>query len=109
MNTRRFIWSSDNPFFYQGAAAEGIGGPHIGKNMIWPMSIIMKAFTSVDDKELKWCIDTLKNTHAGTGFMHEAFNKDDPKRFTRKWFAWTNTLFGELLWKTYKTNPKLLV
>lgn len=108
MNTRRFIWSSDNPFFYQGAAAEGIGGPHIGKNMIWPMSIIMKAFTSVDDKELKWCIDTLKNTHAGTGFMHEAFNKDDPKRFTRKWFAWTNTLFGELLWKVMLEKPYLL-
>lgn len=108
MNTRRFVWSFDNPFFYQGKAAEGIGGPHIGKNMIWPMGIIMKAFTSLNDKELKWCIDTLKNTHAGTGFMHESFNKDDPKRFTRKWFAWANTLFGELLWKVMREKPHLL-
>lgn len=108
MNTRRFVWSFDNPFFYQGKAAEGIGGPHLGKNMIWPMSIIMKAFTSLDDKELKWCIHTLRSSHAGTGFMHEAFAKDDPKKFTRKWFAWANTLFGELLWKVMLEKPYLL-
>ena len=43
----------------------------------------------------------LQKTHAGTGFMHESFHKDDPKKFTRSWFAWANTLFGELLWKTF--------
>lgn len=107
-NTRKFVWSKANPFFYKGSAAEGIGGPHIGKNMIWPMSIIMKGLTAVDDKELKSCIDVLTKTHAGTGFMHEAFNKDDPKKFTRKWFAWANTLFGELLWNTLQQKPYLL-
>ncbi|MCU7694279.1 glycoside hydrolase family 125 protein [Haoranjiania flava] len=108
VNTRKFIWSKDNPHFYKGTTAEGIGGPHIGKDMIWPMSIIMKALTSNDDKEIKWCIDTLKKTHGNTGFMHESFHKDDPKNFTRSWFAWTNTLFGELLWNTLKHKPHLL-
>ena len=55
-NTRRFVWSEDNPYFFKGTAGEGIGGPHIGYDMIWPMSIMMKAFTSQDDEEIKACI-----------------------------------------------------
>ena len=98
-NTRRYVWSEDNPYFFKGKAGEGIGGPHVGYDMIWPMSIMMKAFTSHDDQEIKWCIETLMNTDAGTGFMHESFNKDNPEVFTRKWFAWQNTLFGELIIK----------
>lgn len=107
-NTRNYVWSAENPFFFKGKEAEGIGGPHVGLDMVWPMSIIMKALTSNDDKEIKWSIDTLRKTHGGTGFMHESFHKDDPKKFTREWFAWANTLFGELLWKTFKEKPQLL-
>lgn len=98
-NTRRLVWSEDNPYFFKGKAGEGIGGPHIGYDMIWPMSIMMKAFTSQDDDEIKWCITTLMKTDAGTGFMHESFHKDNPEKFTRAWFAWQNTLFGELILK----------
>lgn len=103
--TRNFILSDKNPFFFKGKFAEGIGGPHIGRDMIWPMSIIMRANTSTNDEEIRQCVQTLKNTHGGTGFMHESFHKDDPKKFTRHWFAWTNTLFGELMWKLYKEKP----
>lgn len=99
MNTRRFVWSEDNPYFYRGAAGEGIGGPHIGVEAIWPMSIMMKAFTSDDDDEIRDCIVQLMTTDAGTGFMHESFNKDNAANFTREWFAWQNTLFGELILK----------
>lgn len=98
-NTRRFVWSEYNPYFFKGTAGEGIGGPHVGYDMVWPMSIMMKAFTSQSDKEIKWCIETLMTTDAGTGFMHESFHKDDPSKFTREWFAWQNTLFGELILK----------
>lgn len=98
-NTRRFVWSEDNPYFFKGKVAEGIGGPHVGYDMIWPMSIMMKAFTSSDEAEIKWCIETLMRTDAGTGFMHESFHKDDAANYTRKWFAWQNTLFGELIIK----------
>ena len=98
-NTRRFVWSESNPYFFRGKAGEGIGGPHIGYDMAWPMSIMMKAFTSDDDAEIKWCIEMLMRTDAGTGFMHESFHVDNPKNFTRKWFAWQNTLFGELIIK----------
>ncbi|MES2652797.1 MAG: glycoside hydrolase family 125 protein [Bacteroidota bacterium] len=108
INTRNYVWSTENPFFFKGTAAEGIGGPHVGADMIWPMSITMKALTSTNDDEIKWCIQTLLKTHGDTGFMHESFHKNNAKKFTRKWFAWSNTLFGELLWKTYNEKPQLL-
>ncbi|NDV82909.1 glycoside hydrolase family 125 protein [Bacteroides sp. 51] len=98
-NTRNYVWSEDNPYFFKGKAGEGIGGPHIGYDMIWPMSIMMKAFTSQSDEEIKACVKMLMDTDADTGFMHESFHKDDPKNFTRAWFAWQNTLFGELILK----------
>ena len=98
-NTRRFVWSEDNPSFFRGAAGEGIGGPHVGYDMPWPMSIMMYAFTSTDDAEIKHCIEMLMSTDAGTGFIHESFHKDDATRYTRPWFAWQNTLFGELILK----------
>lgn len=107
-NTRKLLLSEYNPFFFKGKAGEGIGGPHVGIDMIWPLSIIMRGLTSNNDTEIKNCIDLLRKTHGDTGFMHEAFYKDDATRFTRKWFAWANTLFGELVWKTFREKPQLL-
>ena len=98
-NTRRFVWSDDNPYFFKGKAGEGIGGPHIGYDMAWPMSIMMKAFTSTDDKEIKDCIQMLMDTDADTGMIHESFNVNNASDYTRPWFAWQNTLFGELILK----------
>ena len=108
INTRKMLLSTNNPFFFKGKAAEGIGGPHAGMDMIWPLSIIMRGLTSKDDNEIKLCIEMLRKTHGGTGFMHESFHKDDAANFTRKWFAWANTIFGELLWEVYTTKPHLL-
>ena len=108
-NTRRLVLSADNPFYYTGKAAEGIGGPHVGKDMIWPLSLIARGLTSTDDQEIKKCIQMLRATHGGTGLMHESFHKDNPAKFTRAWFAWANTIFGEFLWKTYRERPHLLV
>jgi meiotically up-regulated gene 157 (Mug157) protein len=106
--TRHFLLSPENPYYCQGKAASGMGGPHVGVGMIWPLGIITEALTSTEDREIKRCLDILQHTHAGTGFMHEAFNKDDPTKFTRKWFAWANTIFGELVLKTFHERPKLL-
>jgi meiotically up-regulated gene 157 (Mug157) protein len=108
VNTRKFVLSSENPFYFKGKAGEGIGGPHVGIDMIWPLSIIMRGLTSTDVKEIRYCLETLVKTHGGTGFMHEAFHKNDAAKFTRPWFAWANTIFGEFLWKTYKERPAVL-
>ncbi len=40
--------------------------------------------------------------------MHESFHQDDPSNFTRAWFAWANTLFGELIVKLHGERRHLL-
>lgn len=98
-NTRKLVLSEYNPYFFKGKAGEGIGGPHIGYDMIWPMSIIMRCNTTSDKEEIRHCVKMLRDTDAGTGFMHESFHKNDPTNFTRSWFAWVNTLFGEMIYR----------
>jgi uncharacterized protein len=106
--TRSFAWSERNPWFFRGSAGEGIGGPHIGPDFIWPMSQIVYALTSNSPRETAGTIQMLKASSAGTGFMHESYNRNDAKKFTRAWFAWANTLFGELIGKTAQNGPDLL-
>ena len=72
------------------------------------MGIILRAMTSTDVDEIKKCLTMLKATHAGTGFMHEGFDKDNPNKYSRDWFAWANTLFGELIIKIKNENPSIL-
>ncbi len=108
INTRKFSLSNDNPWFHEGKFASGIGGPHVGENKIWPMGLVMQALTSDDDKEILNCLTMLKKTHAGTGFIHESFHVDNPEDYSRSWFAWANTLFGELILHLYKNKPELL-
>ncbi len=107
-NTRRFVLSDADPYFWKGPAGEGIGGPHAGMGMIWPLGLIMRALTSSDDMEIHRCLTILRQTHAGTGFMHESFHRDDPENFTRTWFAWADTMFGELIMKVFYERPELL-
>jgi meiotically up-regulated gene 157 (Mug157) protein len=106
--TRKFVWSERNPWFFRGTAGEGIGGPHVGKDMIWPMSQTIYALTSHSDSEIRMCLQMLKTSTAGSGFIHESYQKNNPKKFTRPWFAWANTLFGELIGKVAISKPELL-
>lgn len=108
MNTRKFVLSEENPYFRRGKFATAVGSPHTGKTNVWHLSIIMRALTSTDDGEILDCLSMLKKTHAGTGFMHESFDPDNPQNFTRKWFAWANTLFGEMIVKIYNERRALL-
>ena len=97
LNTRRFILSPSNPWYFEGSAAKGVGSPHTGLDKIWHIALTMQALTSLDEAEIKECIDMLTTTHAGTFLMHESFNKNDDTDFTRPWFAWANSLFAELM------------
>jgi uncharacterized protein len=108
LNTRRFVLSRSNPYYFEGLSGSGVGSPHTGNNRIWPISATIKALTSTTDNEIAESLGMLRATHGGTGFMHESFMKDDPSQFSRKWFAWANTLFGELVLETYRTKPELL-
>ena len=106
--TRAFVWSERNPWFFRGSAGEGIGGPHEGTNMIWPMSQTIYALTSNSVTEIREALRMLKIGSASSGFIHESYNRNDPKRFTRSWFAWANTLFGELIAHLAETQPDVL-
>jgi len=108
INTRKYVLSNANPFYFTGKVAEGTGGPHAGMNMIWPIGIIVRGLTTGNEAEIRHCLHLLKTTHADTGFIHESFDKDDAKVFTRKWFAWANTLFGEFIINTNLTHPTIL-
>lgn len=107
-NSRKFSLSKNNPWFHEGKYAKGIGGPHVGEHKIWPLGLVMQALTSNNDQEIVYCLKTLKNTHARTGFIHESFHVDNPADFSRSWFAWANTIFGELILKLYKERPEIL-
>eukprot|EP01120_Amphizonella_sp_Union-15-10_P017022 TRINITY_DN9309_c0_g1_i1.p1 TRINITY_DN9309_c0_g1~~TRINITY_DN9309_c0_g1_i1.p1 ORF type:complete len:485 (-),score=72.55 TRINITY_DN9309_c0_g1_i1:34-1488(-) len=107
--TRNLLLSNSNPYFFSGTAGEGIGGPHVGYGYIWPMSIINRALTTTNDSEILYSLNVLKLSSAGTGFMHESFWKDNPATFTRSWFAWCNSQFGELIATLAKTKPYLIL
>lgn len=104
LNTRKFALSKHNPFYYEGKAAVGIGSPHTPPGYIWHMALSMQGLTATDKEEKLRMIDMLEATDADTGFMHEGFHSDDPTQFTRKWFAWSNSLFSQLVYKAMKDN-----
>jgi uncharacterized protein len=108
-NTRKMILSTWNPFYAVGKKAEGITSPHVGTvDQFWPMATIMQALTSSDEEEITECLRTLKETHGGTCFMHESVHVDNPDHYSRHWFAWTNSLFGELILNIYEKYPEIL-
>ena len=108
LRTRTFCLSRDNPYFRQGGGFEGVGSPHTRNGTVWPLSIIIRAITSEDEQEIVDCLTALKKSHADTGFIHESFDLKNPGNFSRSWFAWANTLFGELIVSLYKTRRHLL-
>ena len=95
-NTRKFILSGSNPYYYEGACARGIGSPHTPRGYVWHIAIIMQALTSTEPAEILQCLSMLADTTAGTNFMHESFDPDCPQKYTRPWFAWANTLLAQL-------------
>lgn len=107
-NARKFLFSKNNPYYFEGKAGNGIGGPHAELGKIWHLSVIMRGLTSTHENEIVDCIKLLKSSHANTGFMHESFDKDDAAKFTRPWFAWANTLFGEFILMVQNNYPHLL-
>lgn len=93
-NTRAFVLSRENPYYYEGKTARGIGSPHTPGNNIWPIALTMQGLTSQDHQEREALLEALIRTDAGTELMHESFDADCPEKFTREWFAWANSLFA---------------
>ncbi|MBQ3222569.1 MAG: glycoside hydrolase family 125 protein [Clostridia bacterium] len=101
-STRAFVLSSKNPYYYEGSFAKGVGSPHTPQGYIWPIALCVQGMTSSDDAEIAEIVRTLLSTHAGTGCMHESFDPNAPENFTRSWFAWANSMFGELIYRLHE-------
>ncbi len=98
-NTRKFILSEDNPYYFSGSVLHGIGSPHTEKGYVWPISLALQGLTSTDPKEVEEILDMLVASHAGTYFMHESIDANNEYKFSRTWFAWANSIFSELVLK----------
>ncbi len=101
INTRNFILSKDNPYYFSGKYAKGIGSPHTPENYIWHIALTMQALTATDRNEKEQLISTILSTDADEGFMHESFDVENPHEYTRPWFAWANSIFSELVIQHY--------
>ncbi len=108
LNSRKYILSSEwNPYYSDGKFP-GIGSPHAGLQKPWHMAVAIQAITSNNDTEILRLLGSLRNSTAGTGFMHESYNVDNPNEYTRPWFAWANTLFADLILQLANEKPYLL-
>ncbi|MCM3439393.1 glycoside hydrolase family 125 protein [Metabacillus halosaccharovorans] len=96
-NTRAFILSEENPYYFEGTAAKGIGSPHTPDQFVWHIALAIQGLTTNSSEEIEELLTLFETTDAGTGYMHEGFHVDDPTRFTRKWFSWANAMFCEFM------------
>lgn len=97
LNTRKMILSPENPYYYEGKFAKGLGSSHTPENYVWPIALAMEGLTTDDKLEKERILNTLVATDAGTHLMHEGFDVNDPSKFTREWFSWANMMFCELV------------
>ncbi|HUA09523.1 MAG TPA: glycoside hydrolase family 125 protein [Candidatus Acidoferrales bacterium] len=107
LNTRAFTMSMDNPWFFSGRYAEGLGSPHTPYGFVWPLGIIGRAITSTDVSEVETSITTLAETDSENGLIHESFYPDGYWRFTRQEFGWANALYAELIFRSLAGYPAL--
>jgi uncharacterized protein len=100
LNTRRFALSMDNPYYFTGKYATGLGSPHTPYGWVWPLGIIGRALTATSSNEVAESITTLAETDSESGMIHESFYPDGYWRFTRPEFGWANALYAELLFRS---------
>jgi meiotically up-regulated gene 157 (Mug157) protein len=96
-NTRHFLLSQDNPSFYQGRDARGIGSYHTPDKWVWPLALIVQGMTATTPAEKQDVLSQLLASDPGDHLLHESFNPDDPRQYTRQSFGWPNALFSEFV------------
>ena len=107
-NTRKMILSKDgNPYYLSGRAFAGIGGPHIGFQNAWPMSVLVQTMTSDDDAEIEKLLKAVKEA-SPLGLIHESVNVNRVKDYTRSWFAWANSVFAQTILDIAERKPHIL-
>jgi uncharacterized protein len=106
-NTRRFLLSQDNPSFYQGQKARGIGSFHTPDRWVWPLALIVQGMTATAATEKQDVLSQLLASDPGDHLLHESFNPDDPRQYTRQDFGWPNALFSEFVMTQFQGVPQV--
>ena len=109
VNTRKYLLSKDDPLYYAGKYAKGIGSQHTNADFVWPIAMLMQGFTASTDGERKEVLNELLASDPGDHLLHESFNVDDPGKFTRTDFGWPNALFSEYVMTEFEGVPPLPV
>lgn len=107
LNTRAFLLSQDNPSYYTGTVARGIGSYHTPDHWVWPLALIMQGLTASAASEKQDVLNELLASDPGDHLLHESFNPDDPKQFTRPDFGWPNALFSEFVMTAFEGVPQI--
>jgi meiotically up-regulated gene 157 (Mug157) protein len=106
-NTRRFLLSRDDPYYYIGSVARGIGSAHTSDGYVWPLSLLVQGLTSTSESERKDVLTQLLASDPGDHLLHESFDPSDPNRFSRKDFGWPNALFSEFVMTVFNGTAPL--
>jgi uncharacterized protein len=104
-NTRRFVLSGANPYFYSGPLAAGLGSPHTPKGMVWPLGLLAEGLTTDDPAKQQRVLRMLLASDPGDHRLHESFDPADPHRLTREDFGWPNALFTEFIARLHGAPP----
>jgi meiotically up-regulated gene 157 (Mug157) protein len=101
LNTRRFVLSPANPYFYSGPLAAGLGSPHTPAGMVWPLGLLADGFTTDDPRRRQRVLAMLLASDPGDHRLHESFDPANPKKLTREDFGWPNAFFTEYMAKLH--------
>jgi hypothetical protein len=104
-NTRRFLLSKDNPYYYTGSVARGIGSAHTNDGYVWPLALIIQGLTATSEAERREVLAQLLASDPGDHLLHESFDPNDPDKFSRKDFGWPNALFSEFVMTEFNGVP----
>ncbi|HME82696.1 MAG TPA: glycoside hydrolase family 125 protein [Candidatus Eremiobacteraceae bacterium] len=96
-NTRRFVLSSDDPYYFTGKYARGVGSPHTQHGYVWPLALVMQGLTAADPEEVSNVLAELQASDTGDHLLHESFDPNNPSQFTRSNFGWPCSLYSELV------------
>ncbi|KAI9836578.1 MAG: hypothetical protein M1819_001210 [Sarea resinae] len=107
-NTRKMILEQQgNPYYLAGKTFKGVGGPHIGLQNAWPMSLLVQAMTSENDAEIVESLHMVRDV-SKLGLVHESINVNRLGEYTRSWFAWANSVFAQTILDLAARKPHLL-
>jgi meiotically up-regulated gene 157 (Mug157) protein len=93
--TRAFVLSEDNPYWFSGSALSGVGSPHTKPGRVWPIALAVQGLVGTADERSR-LLHMISDTDAGTGHIHESIDANDPMAFSRPWFSWAESMFCEL-------------